>query len=141
MLRKLLALCSPLLEDCIWKNGIIRCLIFASIFVIITCNRIFFLLKRWEDLTVQIWQSISLTKYNANRKNLSSSKFTVLVTLKGNALFRSGRKCSQVRCRFPVKREVFVAFNMVTRDQGDGGGGGGEMVEFRYITCASLGNR
>ena len=74
-----------------------------------------------QDLTIQIWHSISLIKYNENRKNLSSSKFTVLVSLKGNTLFRSGRKCSQVRGRFAVKREVFgvTGINMVTRGLGD----------------------
>ena len=57
----------------------------------------FFCQKDGEVLTIQIWHSIRLIicliKYNANRKDLSSSKFTVLVTFKGNNFFRSGRKC------------------------------------------------
>ena len=121
MPRELLALCFVLLEDCTRKNDVIRCLISASIFFIIACSRIWaFLSKRWEDLTIQIWHSISLIKYNANKKNLSGSKFIVLVTLKGDTLFRSGRKCSQVRGRFAVERQVFDVFSVVTRERGRG---------------------
>ena len=121
--RELSAVCFALLEDCTWKNDVIRCLISASVFFIIECSWIWVFLCQKDE---RILLSKSGTVLVSKRKSLSSSKFTVLVTLKGNTLFRSGS------FRFAVKREVFDAFNMVTRDRGEGATPSGDQVYYLY---------